>query len=72
MIDPFPDILADNMMDIREISLLVAVNTTGSTQTIKTPIVIAGSAMIDVINNREVIVPVTLQLEPYGYNIIMN
>ncbi len=53
-------------------SLLVAVNTTGSTQTIKTPITLAGSVMNDVINNKEVTVPVTIDLEPYGYNIIMN
>lgn len=53
-------------------SLLVAINTTGSVQTIKTPITLAGSSMKDVINNREVTVPVTIQLEPYGYNIIMN
>ena len=39
---------------------------------IKTPITLAGSVMTDVINNKEVTVPVTLQLEPYGYNIIMN
>lgn len=53
-------------------SLLVAVNTTGSTQTVKIPITLAGSAMNDVINNKEVTVPVTIELEPYGYNIIMN
>ena len=53
-------------------SLLVAVNTTGSVQTIKTPITLAGSVMNDVINNKEVTVPVTIKLEPYGYNIIMN
>ncbi len=53
-------------------SLLVAVNTTGSVQTIKTPITLAGSVMNDVINNKEVTVPVTIDLEPYGYNIIMN
>ena len=53
-------------------SLLVAVNTTGSVQTIKTPITLAGSVMNDVINNKDVTVPVTIDLEPYGYNIIMN
>ena len=53
-------------------SLLVAVNTTGSVQTIKTPITLAGSVMNDVINNKEVTVPVTIDLEPYAYNIIMN
>lgn len=53
-------------------SLLVAVNTTGSVQIVKTPITLAGSVMNDVVNNKEVTVPVTLELEPYGYSIIMN
>ena len=43
-----------------------------SVQTIKTPIALAESVMNDVINNKEVTVPVTLELEPYGYSIIMN
>ena len=53
-------------------NLLVAVNTTGSAQTIKTPITLAGATMKDVINNKEVTVPVAIEFGPYGYNIIMN
>lgn len=53
-------------------NLLVAVNTTGSTQTVKTPIVLAGSTMTDLINGGAKVAPVQIELEPYAYTILMN
>ena len=53
-------------------NLLVAVNTTGSPQTVKTPIALAGSAMTDMIEDKAVTAPVVITLEPYGYTILMN
>ncbi len=53
-------------------SLLVAVNTTGSAQTVKTPITLAGSTMTDMLGDKSVTVPVVINLEPYSYTIMMN
>lgn len=53
-------------------NLLVAVNATGSTQTVRTPIVLAGAAMTDLIKSTSVTAPVEIELEPYAYVILMN
>ena len=53
-------------------NLLVAVNTTGSVQTVKTPIVLAGATMTNLINGNSVAAPVVIELEPYAYTILMN
>ena len=53
-------------------NLLVAVNATGSTQTVRTPIVLAGAAMTDLIKGTSVTAPVEIELEPYAYVILMN
>ncbi len=53
-------------------NLLVAVNTTGSSQTIKTPISLAGAQMTDLIDGTDTTVPVSIELEPYCYTILMN
>ncbi|MDE6090379.1 MAG: alpha-amylase [Duncaniella sp.] len=53
-------------------NLLVAVNVTGSTQTVRTPIVLAGAAMTDLIKSTSVTAPVEIELEPYAYVILMN
>ncbi len=53
-------------------TLLVMVNTTGSEQTVRTPIQLAGSRMTDLISGQEETVPVTVSLGAYGYTILMN
>ena len=53
-------------------SMLVAVNTTGSDQTLKTPIELAGTEMTDLISGHTLTLPVTLTLGAYGYVIYMN
>lgn len=53
-------------------NLLVAVNTTASTQTVKSPISLAGTVMTDLIEEKSDVVPVVIELEPYGYKILMN
>ncbi len=53
-------------------SLLVAVNTTGSTQTVKTPITLAGATMTDMLGGNSVTVPVVVELAPYAYTILIN
>ncbi len=52
--------------------LLVAVNTTGDAQTVKTPITLAGSTMTNLIDGGQTTVPVVLTVEPNGYVILMN
>ena len=52
--------------------LLVAVNTTGDPQTIRTPITLAGSTMTNLIDGSSTTVPVVLNLEPNGYTVLMN
>lgn len=51
--------------------LLVAVNTTSSLQTVRTPITLAGSTMSDLIDGGETTLSYTMQLEPYAYTILM-
>ncbi|WP_300804598.1 alpha-amylase family glycosyl hydrolase [uncultured Duncaniella sp.] len=53
-------------------NLLVAVNTTGSSQTIRTPISLAGAQMTDLIKGNNTTAPVSIELEPYCYTILMN
>lgn len=53
-------------------NLLVAVNTTGSEKSVKSPISLAGSAMTGLIDGKQVTVPVEISLEPYSYTILMN
>lgn len=53
-------------------NLLVAVNTTGSEKSVKSPISLAGSTMTGLIDGKQVIVPVEISLEPYSYTILMN
>lgn len=53
-------------------NLLVAVNTTGSEKSIKSPISLAGSTMTGLIDGKQVTVPVEISLEPYSYTILMN
>ena len=53
-------------------NLLVAVNTTGSSQTIRTPITLAGAQMTDLIKGNNTTAPVSIELEPYCYTILMN
>lgn len=53
-------------------SLLVAVNTTGSTQTVRTPISLAGAQMTDLIKGNSTTAPVSIELAPYSYTILMN
>lgn len=52
-------------------TLLVAVNTTGKQQTVKTPIALAGENVSDLINGGQTSLPVTLTLEPYEYHIFV-
>lgn len=52
--------------------LLVAVNISGETQTVKAPIELAGSTMTDMLTGSESEVPVVIELEPYGYTIRKN
>ena len=53
-------------------NLLVAVNTTGSEKSVKSPISLAGSTMTGLIDGKRVTVPVEISLEPYSYTILMN
>ena len=53
-------------------NLLVAVNTTGSEKSVKSPISLAGSTMTGLIDGKQVTVPVEISLEPYSYTILMN
>ncbi|MDE6282898.1 MAG: alpha-amylase [Muribaculaceae bacterium] len=53
-------------------NLLVAVNTTSSAQSVKTPIQLAGSAMTDLLDGTTGVAPVVIDLEPYAYTILMN
>lgn len=53
-------------------NLLVAVNTTGSEKSVKSPILLAGSTMTGLIDGKQVTVPVEISLEPYSYTILMN
>ena len=52
--------------------LLVAVNTTGATQKVRTPIVLAGSTMKNIIDGSSVNIPYEIELGPYAYVIMMN
>ena len=53
-------------------TLLVAVNVTGSAQTVRTPIQLAGASMTDLINGSTAAAPLVINLEPYAYTILMN
>ena len=53
-------------------NLFVAVNVTGSTQSIASPITLRGTSMTDMINGGTVNVPVTIELGAYQYCIYMN
>lgn len=50
---------------------LVMVNTTGSSQTVKTPITYAGVQMTEQISGTQVAMPTAVTLEPYGYRIYL-
>ena len=52
-------------------NLLVAVNTTNNPQSVKAPIVMAGASATNLLDNSQITVPVTVELEPYAYTIIM-
>lgn len=52
--------------------LLVAVNTTGDTQKVRTPIVLAGSTMKNILEGSSVNIPYEIELGPYAYTIMMN
>lgn len=52
--------------------LLVAVNVTGEAQSVKTPIALAGASMTNLIDGSAESVPAALELEGYGYKILMN
>lgn len=53
-------------------TLLVAVNTTGDTQKVRTPIVLAGSTMKNIIDGSSVNIPYEIELGPYAYTVMMN
>lgn len=53
-------------------SLLVMVNPSNKNLTVRTPIVLAGTAMNDLINGGTVNLGVTVDLPPYGYTILAN
>ncbi|MDE7393286.1 MAG: hypothetical protein K2M80_02275, partial [Muribaculaceae bacterium] len=53
-------------------SLLVMVNPSNKDLTVRTPIVLAGTAMNDLINGGTVNMGVTVDLPPYGYTILAN
>lgn len=57
---------------IPEHNLLVVVNPTGSNQTVRAPISLAGATMTNLINGQANTVPVTIELEAYSYIILMN
>ncbi len=54
-----------------EQKMLVMVNTTGSEQSVKTPITLAGETMTDLLNGGETTVPTVMTLDAYGYVIYM-
>lgn len=51
--------------------LLVAVNTTAEVQPVKTPIQLAGTSMTNLIDGNSSVAPVEIELQPYGYTILM-
>lgn len=53
-------------------TLFVAVNVTGSNQSLVSPIVLRGSTMNDLINGGEVTIPLDIELGPNEYVIYMN
>ena len=53
-------------------NLLVAVNPGGSARSVKTPINLAGATMTDLISGQSAPAPVVIELEAYGYVILMN
>ena len=53
-------------------TLLVAVNTTGNTQKVRTPIVLAGSTMKNILDGSSVDIPYEIEIGPYAYTIMMN
>ena len=53
-------------------TLLVAVNTSGSTQTARMPITLSRTEMHSLLDGETVTLPIELELEPYGYTILMN
>lgn len=53
-------------------TLMVAVNPTADTKSIRTPIMLTGASMTDLLTGATVTVPVTLELGAYGYAIYMN
>ena len=52
-------------------NLLVAVNTSDTPESVKAPIVMAGASATDMLTGSELVIPVTLDLEPYSYTIIL-
>ncbi|MDE6207377.1 MAG: alpha-glucosidase C-terminal domain-containing protein [Muribaculaceae bacterium] len=52
-------------------TLLVAVNTTAEAQSMKMPITVAGFSVTEMITGNEFTAPVTLDLQPYGYTILL-
>ncbi|MDE5572488.1 MAG: alpha-amylase [Muribaculaceae bacterium] len=53
-------------------ALLVAVNTTGEDQSIKSPITLNGTSMKNMITGTSTTVPIMIELKPYAYTILMN
>ena len=53
-------------------TLLVAVNTTGDNQKVRTPIVLAGSTMKNILDGSSVDIPYEIEIGPYAYTIMMN
>ena len=53
-------------------SLLVAVNTTGDVKKVRTPISLAGASMNDLIEGKSVTLSYEIEMQPYGYTILMN
>ena len=48
------------------------VSTTGATQKVRTPIVLAGSTMKNILDGSSVNIPYEIELGPYAYTIMMN
>lgn len=53
-------------------TLLVAVNTTNETQTVRVPIQLSGSSMTSLLDGSSVTLSYELTLEPYAYTILQN
>lgn len=53
-------------------TLLVAVNTTGDSQKVRTPIVLAGSTMKNILDGSSVNISYEIELGPYAYIIMIN